>query len=71
MINFQLGEPNKSETEVELPIEVTLTSAAAPNNITFVFTINTNGTELKVSYRYNDPTLLRVIEGGQTFQIEG
>lgn len=71
MINFQLGEPNKTETAVELPIEVTLTSAGNPDNITFVFTINKDGSQVTVSYRYNDPTLLRVIEGGQTFQIEG
>ena len=71
MINFQLGEQTTSGSKVELPIEVILNPQANPTNITFTFTLTNPVTELKVTYTYNDPTILRVIEGGQTFKIEG
>ncbi len=76
MIQIQLGEQTATGDLVELPIQVTLNSqstdtTARPTNITFTLTLTNPVTQVKVTYSYTDPNLLRVVEGGQTFQIEG
>lgn len=76
MIQIQLGEQTATGDKVELPIEVTLNpqstdTTALPTNITFTLTLTNPVTQVKVTYSYTEPNLLRVVEGGQTFQIEG